>query len=91
MDGLTIAPPTPVELNYGDKKIMLTRPKLMFLRTFKKRLRNAQKPEAEEDIIDVMFDYCVTVGVPDEVLADWGLKEMTDLFTFMNKDDEKKS
>ncbi len=87
---LDIKPSEPIEAKYGDKTFMVNRPKVLFFREFKKRVRAANLPDATEDAMDIMLDFCQKVGVPAEILEQWDMREMS-LFLEALGQEEKKS
>lgn len=90
---LEIAAPEPIELSYLGNVYQVARPKVTFLRVFTKRLKESKRDDSGEDSVGIMWDFCVQVGVPMEVLEQWTLKEMSQLFSWFANEagEEKKS
>ncbi len=88
---IDIKPSEPIKAKYGDKEFDVQKPKVALLRDFKRRVREAQKPDAAEGAEDIMWEFCLKVGVPQEILESWDLSEMTQFFGGIIEDGEKKS
>jgi len=86
---MEIKPSGDLEIQYKGQSIKVTRPKVGYLRDFKKRLKKVADPTSDETEVDVMYDYCTHLGVPKDVLDSWDLKEMAQLFSILNEDEKK--
>lgn len=89
MHQLKIEADKPVEVVYGEKKFVVSRPKIGYLKEFKRRIRDAGKPEASEDVIDIMMEYCKQVGVPNDVLDSWTEYELEQFFNHFSSGEKK--
>jgi hypothetical protein len=78
-----------IQIKYNGQTINISRPKVSFLKVFKKRMLMAGKPDAEFTDIEIMYDYCLHVGVPQEAADQWTVSEMTQLFDIINEGEKK--
>ncbi len=79
----------PIDVLYGEKKFTVNKPKVIFYRGFMRRMKAAALPEATEDQIDVMMEFCEQIGVPQDVLDQWSLGEMSQFFSKMSEEEKK--
>lgn len=86
---MEIKPAEGLKIKYKESVLNISRPTVSYLRQFKKRLRDASAESADETEIDVMWDYCLKVGVSEDILNQWTLSEMKQLFNFLNEDEKK--
>ncbi len=87
--GMEIKPPEDLQIKYKDKMLKICRPKVVYLREFKRKLKLAANPDSESSEVDVMYDYCIHVGVPEAILAEWDLSAMIQLFNYLNSEEKK--
>ncbi len=73
-----------IQITFGEKKFTILPPDVMFLRDFQKKMR-----DPENDKVNTMVEFCEQVGVPKDILATWGLKQLTSFFTGLTEDEKK--
>ena len=74
---------------YDGKAFEISKPKVLFLRDFNKRMKAASSGEGDEGEVELMYAFCLEVGVPEDILKSWDMDEMIQLFDAMNS--EKKT
>jgi hypothetical protein len=89
MNAIEIKEAPPIEASYKGVKFTVQRPKVMFLRDFKKRMKACQEPDSNEEVVDVLIDFCQKVGVPDDVMSQWGMNELGQFFESMSEGEKK--
>jgi hypothetical protein len=63
-------------------------PSVYLYRDFQKRLTKAQQDE-DGSSVDIMIEFCQSLGVPEDVLKQWSVAAMTQFFKHLSE--EKKS
>ncbi len=89
MKQIEIIEAQPIEASYKETKFTVQRPKVMFLREFKRRMKDCQQPDSKEEVVDILIDFCQKVGVPENVLSEWGMNELGQFFNSMSEDEKK--
>lgn len=63
-----------VKVKFGEREFEIKRPKAGMLRGFTKKIAD------KEQALDALFDFCEMVGVPEDVINDLDMDELSQLF-----------
>lgn len=85
---IEIKPSEAISLKIGDKEISLNRPKVGKVREMSKKLKDAS---GGVDQLSVLAEFCVSCGVPQDVVDDWDMAQLASFISQLSSDGQKKT